>query len=217
MFRSRSVSKPVTAGGKCTDMPVIGVAGKYCSGKNTVTDFLETKGYVSIDVDKAGHQALKEETGALVDVFGVDILEADGTIDRRKLGAIVFDGSGSLRMLESIVHPRMITIVQRRKEAFQKEGHSKIVINAAILFRLGLHAECDFVLWITAPLPRRMMRAKQRDNLTFFQVLKRFWAQRSLSPQSSEEGVDIYTIKNSGKSGRMKIRVEEILSKEEAG
>lgn len=217
MFLSKSVLKPVTVGGKCTNMPVIGVAGKYCSGKNTVTGLLETKGYVSIDVDKAGHQALSEKTAELVEAFGSGIVQADGTIDRKRLGTIVFDNPHNLKRLESIIHPRMITIVQGRKEVFQKEGLSKIVINAAILFHLGLQAECDFVLWITAPLPCRMMRAKQRDNLTFFQVIKRFWAQRSLSPQSSEEGVDIYTIKNSGKPGRMKMRVEEILSKEEAG
>src|SRR5262244_1643354 len=91
-------------------MLTIGVTGGIGSGKSTVTRFLEELGAPIIDADKVGHAIYAPEGPAYLDViaaFGPQILAADRTIDRSKLGPIVFTDTGALRRLNSIVHPKM--------------------------------------------------------------------------------------------------------------
>lgn len=155
---------------------------------------LEEHGYRVIEVDKLGHQALVERQEAVVERFGAEILAA-GQIDRRALGARVFSDPAARADLEAIVHPVMVEWV---RDFVRNLGGEPGVINAAILFQMGLDAECDRVLWVTAPLLTRFRRARSRDGLGPFAVAKRFWAQKRLHPQQSSRGVEIHRVENRG-------------------
>jgi dephospho-CoA kinase len=192
---------------------VIGVAGKYCAGKNTVVALLEQRGYSVIDVDGLGHKALNKEKRPIIDTFSTAVLDKDGKIDRKKLGEIVFGDAQALQKLEQIVHPRMVEMV---RALISEENRNKVVINAALLFHMGLHRECDLIFWVKAPLPVRMKRAIKRDSLSLIQAVKRFWSQRKLTPQSSGKGAEIYYIRNSGNKRKLKTRVDTILALEGA-
>ncbi|NBC29602.1 MAG: dephospho-CoA kinase [Spirochaetes bacterium] len=173
---------------------IVGVAGKYCAGKNAVSRVLEEHGYRVIEVDKLGHRALVERQDAVVERFGGEIL-VDGKIDRRALGAKVFNDDDARADLEAIVHPVMVEWV---RDFVRNLGSDPGVINAAILFQMELDAECDRVLWVTAPLLTRLRRARDRDGLGFLSLAKRFWAQRRLRPQQSSRRVEIYRVENRG-------------------
>ena len=91
-------------------MYVIGLTGMIASGKSTVSEFLRQRGIVILDADKISHQVILKGQPAFEEIilyFGADCLGADGQIDRRKLGRIVFSETEKLEVLNRIVHPRV--------------------------------------------------------------------------------------------------------------
>lgn len=193
---------------------VVGVAGKYCAGKNTVVSILAERGFAVIDVDALGHQALVSARDQVVEAFGSGILGEDGQIDRRRLGSLVFGDAGKRVRLESIVHPAMVAEVERQ---VGERADDPVAVNAAILFPMGLDRLCDFVLWVTAPLFLRVRRAMERDGLSPRQVLQRMAAQRRLKAQPGRESVDTYTVRNTADREFLRSQVLEILAAVEPG
>jgi len=170
------------------------VTGRYCSGKNTLVSLLKESNFSEIDVDRVGHRIL-EHSGVRAELrrhFGADIFTPQGAIDRRALGQRVFRNPRELRVLESIVHPPMVGEVERMLQ--RVEG--VVVINAAVLLRMGLERLCDVVICVRAPLIQRLKRARRRDRAGLRQVLRRMRAQRGICPKLNENGVDIYYVDN---------------------
>ena len=170
------------------------MTGRYCSGKNTLVSLLKESNFSEIDVDRVGHRIL-EHSGVRAELrrhFGADIFTPQGAIDRRALGQRVFRNPRELRVLESIVHPPMVGEVERMLQ--RVEG--VVVINAAVLLRMGLERLCDAVICVRAPLIQRLKRARRRDRAGLRQVLRRMRAQRGICPKLNENGVDIYYVDN---------------------
>jgi dephospho-CoA kinase len=118
-------------------MKTIGLTGGIGSGKSTVSQILAELGAFVIDADKVGHEIYlpgKEAWHQLTTAFGRDILAPDQTIDRKKLGALVFGSDDARKKLNGIVHPLMFQDIDRRIKAKRAEGFTKaIVVEAAIL------------------------------------------------------------------------------------
>lgn len=186
---------------------VIGIAGKYCSGKNSVISPLESRGFYHIDVDKLGHKALKARKEELIKIFGKGIEKEDGSIDRKALGSIVFSSPEMRKKLEGVVHPEMV----RMTEEIIKEKNCDIIINAAILFEMKLDRLCDFVIWVEAPFFFRVVRGMKRDSLSLPAVLKRIWTQRKMDPNKVFSNADIYIVKNRGNRRQTAKKIEDIL------
>lgn len=207
-------------------MIVVGVTGKYCAGKSTAGEILEEHGYAQIEVDRLGHEALVAERDRVVDEFGDAVLDAEGGIDRRSLARVVFSDDAALRRLESIVHPRMVEMTAARVRELRRdceaggEGRAGadgdgcpvgVVINAAILFRMGLHSLCDTVLYVTAPFFTIWRRARSRDDATLVQVVKRLRSQRDVDPQYSSPDADIHSVENDGDRERLRRQIARLL------
>jgi dephospho-CoA kinase len=188
---------------------VVGVAGSYCAGKNAVVSILLEQGFRPIDVDRVGHEVLREPAvrRRVVEGFGAEVLGADGEVDRRLLGRRVFARRAALRRLEAVVHPQM---VERVRAELSREG-GRVVINAALLFRMGLDRLCDLVLCVRAPLRARLARARARDGLGAWQTLRRLAAQRGICPKLNAAGVDIYYVDNDGGLDALRERTLAIL------
>lgn len=186
---------------------VIGVAGKYCAGKNTLIKPLEDMGYYHIDVDKLGHTALENRKKELTETFGNSIIRKDGTVDRRALGAIVFSDPKEKVKLEKIVHPEMVNMT--RQIISEREN---VIVNAAILFEMGLDKLCDLIFWVQAPAIIRLFRGIRRDNMPAKAVIKRLWAQRKIGPNKFSSKADIITINNVGKQQTSAEKIKEILN-----
>jgi len=125
--------------------------------------------------------------------FGAGIADPDGEIDRGALASRVFRDPESLSRLESVLHPRMAARVE---EMIRGYG-GRVVINAAVLFRMGLDRMCDFVICVRAPLLKRLVRARRRDGLGPVAALRRVASQRGICPKSNGRAVDIYYVGNS--------------------
>ena len=197
---------PGRAGVIFTSM-IIGIAGKYCSGKNVIAGFIREYGFMVIDVDAIGHTVLEREREKIISAFGMSVVDETGNVDRAKLGELIFGNRRNRAVLESILHPAMVKEV---KEIISKSG-GNIVINAAILFRMGLHQLCDFVICVKAPFIIRLVRALKRDKLPVFHALKRLFDQRRICPKSGRYQVDIYNVRNSGNITAAGKKIKRIL------
>jgi dephospho-CoA kinase len=185
------------------------VAGSYCAGKNAVVDILLEQGFREIDVDRVGHEVLREPgvRRRVVECFGAEVLRPDGEVDRWRLGRRVFAHRAALRRLERIVHPPMVEWVRRQVD----QEHGRVVINAAVLFRMGLDRLCGLVLCVRAPLWARLARARARDGLNAWQTLSRLAVQRGICPKLIAPGVDIYYVDNDGGLDALRAQILAIL------
>jgi dephospho-CoA kinase len=147
-------------------MLTIGLTGGIGSGKSTVTKFLTELGAPIIDADQVGHAIYLPGGPAYDDMiaaFGAGILAADDTIDRKKLGPIVFADPAMLGRLNSIVHPKMFTRMRELIDSMRNAGERRpIVIEAAILIEanwLPLFNE----IWLVVASKDRVVERVERD------------------------------------------------------
>ena len=165
---------------------VLGITGQIASGKDTVCRILREYGISEIDVDRVGHQALQAKQTEVGELFGKVVLTPSG-VDRKALGRIVFQDPGALSRLESLLHPLMKVLVQEYIERIS--GH--VVINAAILHRIGLDALCDQVLLIKAPYSILIERAMARSDLSRQEAEARLLQQKTVNHTSESSEIVI--------------------------
>lgn len=174
-------------------MYVIGLTGMIASGKSTVSEFLRQRGIVILDADKISHQVILKGQPAFEEIilyFGADCLGADGQIDRRKLGRIVFSETEKLEVLNRIVHPRVTEEILRQLQ--QQKG--VVVIDAPLLIQAGLDRLCDEIWNVYAEQTLRIARIMARDHLEEEQALARVHSQQVHMPEDKP----VYRIENSG-------------------
>lgn len=191
---------------------IIGLAGGYCAGKNTVEALLREKGFACFDLDRIGHEALalEETMEAIAWRFGPEALGPEGLVDRKALGALVFEDPEGLADLEAIVHPAVYRLVRPRIEAEAAAGRD-ICLNAALLHRMDEARNCDFIIEVRAPLALRVIRGCARDGLRIRDVLSRIWSQRSFHRLLHAIGRPVLSLRNDGERQALGARLEKLL------
>jgi dephospho-CoA kinase len=161
----------------------IGLTGGIGSGKSAASKMLAELGAPVLDADKVGHEIYEPGAPAyrdLIDAFGEGILATDRTIDRRKLGPIVFADPAALKRLNSIVHPKMFTRMGEMVAALRRDGERRpIVIEAAILIEANWQPLFDEIWLITASRERVIERVERDRGLKPEQTEARIRAQLS--------------------------------------
>jgi dephospho-CoA kinase len=183
---------------------ILGLCGKAASGKNVVAHLLSQKGYEVIDVDSLGHLVLEQEKGKVLQTFGKGILGEDGKINRQALGKIVFSDPLPLKALEAIVHPAM---VKRVLNQIEENPHQNFVINAALLYPMGLDRVCDKILVLKACPLKRLERLIKGRSLPFGYAVKILVNQRKLVPKNSKNVI----IGNNGSLSRLESLVADLI------
>jgi dephospho-CoA kinase len=162
----------------------VGLTGGLASGKSFVGRALGEMGCLLIHADELGHKVMAkgaEAYDAIVAEFGADILNADGSIDRQQLGAIVFANPELLAKLSAIVHPRVRARGRRIEEVFAaREPRGICVTEAAILIETGSFREYDRLIVASCTEEQQVERAVLRDHLTREEVLSRLRRQMPL-------------------------------------
>lgn len=162
----------------------IGLTGGYASGKSFVGRALGEMGCLLIHADELGHKVMAKGAEAydqIVTLFGVEILDPDGNIDRHKLGAIVFSNPDLLARLSAIVHPYVRARGRRLMEEFAKREPGGICITeAAILVETGSFRDYDRLIVASCTEEQQIERAMLRDHLTREEVLDRISRQMPL-------------------------------------
>jgi dephospho-CoA kinase len=147
----------------------VGLTGGIATGKTTVAAILRELGCHLLDADKIAHRLIEPGAAAYEGVlreFGRGILTADGRVDRKKLGAIVFEVPARLGRLNAIVHPHVLETQDRELGGIERaEPHAIAVVEAALLIEAGYAPKLDYlvVTWCT---PEQQLARLMRQDAT---------------------------------------------------
>lgn len=152
-------------------MKVIGITGGIGSGKSLVADILIKKyNAYFINTDRIAKEQMMPQGisyKGVVDYFGKDILNKDGTIDRNKLSKIVFNNKEKLQKLNSLTHPNVLTVVIKEIEAKRAEKTVPYcIIETALMIESGYDRICDEVWYVHCPADLRRKRLKEKRAYT---------------------------------------------------
>lgn len=190
---------------------IVGITGTIGSGKSLVGKILEELGVPVIDSDNLVHQLLTNDTPtrkAVIERFGAAIQLPGGAVDRRALGAIVFEDANARRDLEKIVHPA--AILECRRAVAALSGKPVVAILVPLLFEAGLASEYDEIWTVIADETVLRERLGKRDQATADQIDQRLSAQWSQERKAQSATA---VIDNSGTAAGTKQQVERLLSK----
>ena len=191
----------------------VGLTGGYATGKSFVAAELEKLGCHVIYADKLGHQALEpggEAFGPTVDAFGGGILDADGQIDRKKLGEFVFAAPELLKRLQDIVHPAVFAVEHRMlTELAAGDPRGIAVIEAAILIETGRYTAFDRLILTECDKETQIARGMKRDGLSREQVCARLEKQM---PGEEKRKFAHYVVNTSGSKENTVLEIMRIYS-----
>jgi len=177
----------------------IGLTGGIACGKSLARAYFQECGAQTLDADELAHTCIepgREGHARVVAAFGNDILRADGSIDRAKLGALVFADPVLRRRLEEIVHPLVIQELRNRlRDLAAACPAGLIVADVPLLFECGLQHEFDAVVVIAVPPDIQCQRLMRRDGLTADAAALRMAAQM---PVAEKIKAADYVLDNTG-------------------
>jgi dephospho-CoA kinase len=145
-----------------------------------------------------GHAVLtddREVQQTLIETFGTEIVDADGSIDRVALGARAFGSPEATARLNAIVHPPLLERLDREIDASRSEGHRVVVVDAALIFEFGIPEDLDRIVLVTAPPELRATRLAQERGLSPERIEELMAAQM---PDAEKVDRSDYVIVNDG-------------------
>ena len=161
----------------------VGLTGSIAVGKSFVLKSLSELGCYTLDADKIAREVVAPNMPglkAVTEVFGKDILKNDATIDRAKLGAIVFADEGKRLRLNSILHPFIIAEQdQRVRDWEQRDPKGVAVVDAALMIESGGYRRFDKLIVVHCRPEVQLARLIARDGISIEEAEKRIAAQLS--------------------------------------
>lgn len=160
-------------------MYVIALTGGIASGKSTLLAALQKHGAPVLDADQISRALTAQNGGALPmirEAFGEAVFQADGQLDRKALGAVVFSDEPARRRLEAIIHPMVAERIRKELEAISLT-HPAAVVDIPLLYESGMESIADEVWCVYVPKKEQIKRLRGRDKLTHEQALLRFNSQ----------------------------------------
>lgn len=192
---------------------VIGLTGQSGAGKSTVGELLRRRGLEWVDADEIARQVADFQKGCLADMaleFTIDILHADGTLNRKRLAEIVFGDKAKLKRLNEIIFPYIISAIEDRIEQLRLSGAKFIVLDAPTLFESGANKFCDVIVSVLADETTRCQRIIARDQLTNAEAMARINSQHSDNYYSRRSD---YVIRNDGAFDELRLNTADVLGK----
>lgn len=194
-------------------MFIIGITGGIGSGKSTVAAILRTAGIDIVDADQISHTVTAPGGSAvadIIDIFGTDILDENGAIDRKKLANIVFSDRKKLDQLSLIIHSEVISEIGKRIKQLTAAGKKVVALDVPIPVEHGFIDRCDTIWSVYTPEPIRIKRLLERG-------LSEDEAQRRISMQLTREEFQKLSDKeiiNDDNFDTLHLRVKQLLEQE---
>jgi len=191
-------------------MFVVGVTGGIGTGKSEIARILGKLGAVLIDADQLGHEAYKPKTATWIKVvgtFGSGILQSDDYIDRKGLGAIVFNNATEMTKLNTIMWPAIGQMIRDRLGQFESTGSSVVVLEAAVMIEAGWGSLVDEVWVSVAPEEVVVERLRARNGLSQAAAQERIRAQM---PQTERTRHAQVVIENHGGLDELEKQLQDL-------
>ena len=191
----------------------IGITGSIACGKSTVSSYLLEKGYTVIDADKLGHIALTSEDvkGKLAEKFGDEIIE-NNEISREKLGKLVFGNEDNLKILNSIIHPKIKKLILKLQDEHKDEQF--VFLDIALLYEAKFVDLVERVIVVYVNEKVQIERLMSRNSLSKEEALSRIKSQMSAEEKAA---LSDYSIDNSDTMEKTYQQIDEILEKIKRG
>ena len=161
----------------------VGLTGSIGVGKSFVSSVLAELGCRVLDADNTAREVVAAGTTGLrsvVDAFGTEILQADGTLDRARLGALVFADKGKRLLLNSILHPFIIAAQDEQLREWEKmDAHGVAVVDAALMIESGGYSRFDKLIVVHCRPEIQLERLMARSSISREEAARRVAAQMS--------------------------------------
>jgi dephospho-CoA kinase len=191
-------------------MRVFGLTGNIGSGKSTVAAMLREAGIPVLDADRISREVTApggRAYDAVVRAFGREIVRDDGSIDRVRLGEIVFSDPERRSQLEAITHPAILEAMKEALAGIEREGHRAAVVEATLIHETGRKGLFEAVISVTCDRETAISRLAARDGMGRNQAEARLRAQMDADRKA---GASEYVIDNSGSVDETRRQVEKI-------
>ena len=192
-------------------MKIVGITGRSGCGKSSATKFLAGQGYPCIDADLIARQILLPGSpclAALRERFGDDILDTNGTLQRRLLADRAFATPEGTRALTDITQPEILRRIEEKLTIARASGAAIAFVDGAVIVGTPFQARCDALLLITAPYEISVARICTRDNISPEMARRRLDAQ---TPLETLRAAATREIVNDGTPEQLEAKIREIL------
>lgn len=192
---------------------IVGLTGGIVGGKSTVASMFRDLGAKIVDADRLGHSVILPDKPAwrkIVKLFGEDVLKGDLTIDRKKLGKIVFGDQALLEKLNEITHPEIIKLIKKEINLAKNKTHNQekiLIIDAALIYEAKINRLMDKVIVVYIDEDEQIKRLIKRNNLSKEEALQRI---KSQMPMKEKIKMADYVIDNNNSLDKTKRQVVKI-------
>jgi dephospho-CoA kinase len=190
---------------------LVGLTGGIATGKSTVSEFFRRLGAVIIDADLLAREVVEPGEPALAQVaaeFGDDVLQGDGTLDRKKLGAVVFGNAERRKRLEQITHPAIRDRFLRRLSELEAQGFDGIVFwDAPVMIESGGYRDMDKLVVVATDEGTQSARLCARDGIETTEAHRKIGSQM---PVAEKAKLADYVIDNAGDRDATEAQVREV-------
>ena len=192
-------------------MRVVGLTGGIASGKSTFAEALRARGVPVVDADALARAAVAPGSPALAEIaraFGAAALGPDGTLDRKRMAALVFADPEARRRLEAITHPAVRRATAEETARLAAAGHALAFYDTPLLFEVGLDRTVDAVVVVWAPTAVQRGRVSARDGLTPAEADARLAAQLPLDEKAARAD---FVVENVGTIADLGAKADRLL------
>lgn len=168
---------------------IIGLTGSIASGKSTVANLLKEYNLPIVDADLVARQVVERGTPTLKEIeesFGKEVITEEGTLDRAKLGSIIFHDQSKRELLNKIIHPAIRKEMLRQRDEYIASGEKTVIMDIPLLFESKLQHFVDKILVVTVSEETQLKRLMERNQLTKEEALARINSQLPLSQKEKE-------------------------------
>ena len=191
----------------------LGLTGGIATGKTTISNYLKSINIPVLDADEYARKVVEPGTPGLDEItntFGEQILQPDGSLNRKLLGQIVFNDSSARQTLNDITHPRIQQMMADELHRLAEQQIPLVILDIPLLLENKNVAGADAVMVVTIPESLQLTRLMQRNNLTEKEAQSRISAQM---PLVEKEKLADFVIDNSGTISSTQKQVEKVIQK----
>ena len=177
---------------------ILGLTGGTATGKSTVSRYFSDKGYAVVDADVVARRVVEPGTEGLANIvahFGTEIIQKDGTLNREKLGAMIFSDAEKRETLNNLLSAQIRRTIMADTETLVNANQPLIVLDIPLLYEAGYETHCDAVMVVYTTEAVQLERLMARNNLTEEEALNRIASQEPI--ETKKDRADI-VIDNNG-------------------
>ncbi|WP_019415942.1 dephospho-CoA kinase [Paenisporosarcina sp. TG20] len=191
---------------------IIGLTGSIASGKSTISAMLKEMGFPIIDADLVARSVVEPGTKTLQEierVFGHEVINSDGTLNRESLGNLIFHNPKIRKQLNELIHPAIRTEMLRMRDEILQSGEKDMVMDIPLLFESKLQHFVDKILVVSVTEEIQLQRLMKRNSLSIEEAKSRIQTQLPISEKEKGADAIIYNNESIQKSKDQLMRILE--------